>query len=146
MRGEVVLKLKSDDFENDPKIQSEYKYTLQDIFDNEKYGGNIEIIYEYDFGDDWIHDITFFGRADPSLRKTLRLSDDTEAFCLGGEGHPCAEDCGSDGGWEDLKSLLNSRKKDPEGLREWYRDTCLNGHGGAFDPYKWNMNEVIWDL
>lgn len=41
-----------------------------------------------------------------------------------------------------MKSLLNSRKKDPEGLRKWYRDTCLNGHGGAFDPYKWNMNEV----
>lgn len=30
MRGEVVFTLKYDDFENDPKIQSDYNYTLSD--------------------------------------------------------------------------------------------------------------------
>jgi len=64
-------------------------------------GGKVEVSYEYDHGDSWDHKITFLGKADSNLRKNMQIPAEEKmpVFCLGGEGHPCAEDSGGPGGW-----------------------------------------------
>ena len=67
--------------------------------------------------------------------------DTPKVLCIGGEGHPCAEDCGSEPGWEDLKNAF----KKPRGnkwRREWYKTACANGDPKGLDPYKWDILEV----
>jgi len=44
-----------------------------------------------------------------------------------------------------LKKCFKGRK-DPEGLREWYKRTCANGDPKGLDPYKWDIVEVNRDL
>ncbi|KAK4186007.1 MM3350-like domain-containing protein, partial [Podospora australis] len=60
--------------------------------------------YTYDFGDNWVHDITIEGRADANeLIEVLR-----------GEGHPIAEDVGGWKGWNELKEAYNSTRPNRE--------------------------------
>ena len=59
--------------------------TLADIYDSDKFKGKVDVIYEYDHGDSWEHQIAFLGRADPVLRKAMMIPDDMEVVCLGGE-------------------------------------------------------------
>jgi hypothetical protein len=54
----------------------------------------------------------------PGMWKQIHIPDEVLVICLAGEGHPCAEDCGSPGGWEDLKSLFKKGRKDPEGRKD----------------------------
>jgi phosphoenolpyruvate carboxylase len=58
---------------------------LADIYDSDKFKGKVEVVYEYDHGDSWEHQIVFLGRADPALRKAMMIPDDIETVCLGGE-------------------------------------------------------------
>lgn len=58
----------------------------------------------------------------------MRNPDELEAFCVAGEGHPCAEDCGGDDRWVFLKRLFRGWKKDPEGRKAWYKEDCANRH------------------
>lgn len=71
-------------------------------------------------GDSWTHEIDLLGRADPMLKQKMGIPEDMQVVCLGEEGHPCAEDCGSSSGWEGLKRVFKKGAKDPEGLKEWY--------------------------
>ncbi|KAL2012047.1 hypothetical protein VTN00DRAFT_4765 [Thermoascus crustaceus] len=54
--------------------------TLAEVYDSEEYRGKeVKVVYEYDRdfrrdGDNWDHDISFLGRADPGMRKSLGLS------------------------------------------------------------------------
>ena len=78
--------------------------TVGEVFDEYK-----KIIYEYDFGDDWIHEITLKGVIDDS--------PDTAAHCIKAVGEAPVEDCGGVGGFMNLKRIL-SDPNDPE-----YEDT-----------------------
>lgn len=86
------------------------------------------IRYEYDFGDNWIHDIT--------VEKALVPEDPTMApVCIGGKRACPPEDCGGSGGYEDLVIAL----EDPahprhEEFCEWLDD--------AWDPEAFNLEEV----
>lgn len=131
-----------DDQPKPDKVKNDAEYTLADVYDSSEYGTNVLTQYEYDHGDGWDHAITFFGRADPNLRVVMRIPDELEAFCMAGEGHPCAEDCRSNDGWVFLKSLFKGRKKDPEGRKAWYKEDCANGDPTGLDPYQWDMFEV----
>ena len=77
------------------------------------------MVYEYDFGDCWEHEMTLVGRAERS------------AFfeCTDGEGHGCAEDAGSVDGWIDLVEAYQTTNPNQEQRekRQWYEDTCSNG-------------------
>jgi hypothetical protein len=75
------------------------------------------------------------------MRKAMQIPDDMPVVCLGGEGHPCAEDAGGAGGWEDLKALFKKRG-DPEGRNDWYKHSCANGDKKGLDPYKWSILDV----
>jgi hypothetical protein len=88
--GKSVLELLPNDdmkdaYPNPEMIKKESAYTLKDIYDGEQYKGKVEVSYEYDHGDSWLHEIAFLGRADPSLRKGMNIPDDIQAVCLGGE-------------------------------------------------------------
>jgi hypothetical protein len=61
---------------------------------------------------------------------------------MAGEGHPCAEDCGSNEGWANLKNVFKRGRKDPNGFKVWYKESCLNGDQTGLDPYDWDMFDV----
>ena len=53
-----------------------------------KVESQIRMVYEYDMGDAWEHQITLFGRADRGLHIALSGSKAPKVLCLSGEGHP----------------------------------------------------------
>ncbi|KAI0152996.1 MM3350-like domain-containing protein [Xylariaceae sp. FL1272] len=93
-------------------------YKLYQLFDNEKYSGN-QIVYTYDFGDNWEHFLTITGRADATRNFT----------CLEGTGHGIAEDVGNIKGWNDLKAAYRATNptKDQREKRKWYESMASNG-------------------
>jgi hypothetical protein len=38
--------------------------------------------------------------------------------------------------------MFTKKRKDPEGLKEWYMNTCANGDPNGLDPYSWDIFEV----
>jgi hypothetical protein len=115
--GETVLILNEDDCNKDaypdPEIiKKTSDYTLADIYDNDSYKGKTSLVYEYDHGDGWQHHINFLGREDPIARKIFPyLSNRVVPLCMGGEGHPAAEECGGKPSvvfdWLDNDQLIN---------------------------------------
>ncbi|ESZ91771.1 hypothetical protein SBOR_7841 [Sclerotinia borealis F-4128] len=149
IRGKQVLSIQMDDdlcdmmsenF-NDPDIEFKAcaNITLRDAYESHKYGA-VEIQYEYDHGDSWEHEIIFLGKENKNVRKAMLIPDKLKVVCMAGEGHPCAEDCGGEPGWEDLKKVFKGRKADPR--KDWYKDSCANGDPKGLDPYKWDIVEV----
>ena len=63
----------------------------------------LKFVYTYDFGDDWIHDITFEG-AD-------REKELVHPVCLAGKGACPPEDCGGPWGYESLKERLADQEE-----------------------------------
>jgi hypothetical protein len=76
-----------DALEEDEKEQLAADYTLADIYDAEKYKDKVEVLYEYDMGDGWEHDVLFLGKESVSLRDTISAPAHRVqgALCLGGE-------------------------------------------------------------
>lgn len=67
--------------------------------------------YQYDFGDNWEHDIML----EEVLNKKIRLPQ-----CLEGEGFAPPEDCGGIPGYYGLLEVLdNPAHEDHESFREW---------------------------
>lgn len=103
--------------------------------------------YEYDMGDGWSHAFSLLGRAVPQMNAQMLAPPDARIFCLAGEGHACAEDCGGGGGWEDLKEAFKHPKKAENWERvSWYKSGCLNGDKKGLDPYKWDVILVNYEL
>lgn len=131
-----------DAYPDPDKVKQEAHYTLADIYEGPEYAGKVEVSYEYDHGDSWRHSIAFLGKADPSFRKLMQIPNDMQVICLAGEGHPCAEDSGGPGPWEELKETLKKKRGDADGMKSWYKNVCANGEKKAFDPYKWDILDV----
>jgi len=86
------------------------------------------IIYEYDFGDDWLHEVCL-------ARVIENMASPRLALCLEGSGKCPPEDCGGPPGFEEfLAALSNSRHPQHRRMREWY--------GGAFDRDDFSVGEV----
>ena len=84
--------------------------------------------YEYDFGDDWFHDIRVekIEPAGPADRK---------AVCMGGERSGPPEDCGGPWGYGDfLEAIGDPKHEQHEELLEWI--------GGSFDPEAFDIKTV----
>jgi hypothetical protein len=92
-----------------------------------------ELVYEYDFGDGWIHDIV--------VEKQLKeLKKYATPLCLGGARHRPPEDVGGLGGYESFLESIRD-PKDPEredNLRWAQKDTG----GRLFDPEYFYIDEV----
>ena len=138
----------------EPVPQDESKWTLADIFEKTewdggkkgKFGdGSVSLQYEYDMGDGWEHEIVLLGRAQPRLNHAYGLKTEGNVLCLDGQGHPCAEDCGSEPGWENLKDQFKKAKGDKY-LKDWYKNSCVNGDRKGLDPWKWSILDVNDEL
>ena len=70
----------------------------------------------------------FYWGAHPGIgiAKETGFPKDMKVVCLGGQRHPCAGDCGSTPGWDNLKAVFkNPRKKDPDGGGNGIRQHAL---------------------
>ncbi len=98
---------------------------IEDVFDN-----TYKLIYVYDFGDDWVHEITLEGR-----------TPDIPMFpvCTGAKGACPLEDCGGPYGYEMLKEILTDNPNSKEAKSEaeyWGIDLA------TFDPKAVNIEEI----
>lgn len=89
---------------------------------------NDKLIYEYDFGDGWEHEIL--------LEKTLPDNSNFQyPECLKGKMNCPPEDCGGVWGYSDMLEILkNPKHKEYEEYIEWL--------GGEFDPEHFDKDEV----
>jgi hypothetical protein len=112
----------------DKMIHVDYsKLKLSDLLKKE----NDKIVYEYDFGDGWLHDITLEKILDPDPGATYPV-------CVAGKRNCPPEDCGGPYGYSNfLKIISNPRDKEYKEMIEW--------SGSNFDPESFNM-EAINDL
>ncbi len=87
--------------------------------------------YEYDFGDDWVHEVL--------LEKILpRERGTVYPKCVDGRRACPPEDCGGVGGYENLLEII----RDPE--NEEYEE-MLEWLGGDFDPEDFDAKKVVFD-
>lgn len=87
----TIAEIHEDDWGDAPDYDAR-KFTLGELFGD---GGIIKkFCYVYDFGDDWIHDIT--------LEKVFEEYSD-HATCIKGKGACPEEDCGGVWEYEDMK-------------------------------------------
>ena len=105
------------EFEGDPEILDEEKFSLRDVAPMEK-----DVVhYEYDFGDGWQHRIVVERILPPGPGAA------TVARCLAGKRACPPDDCGGPWGYQDLlKILRNPRHEEYAERREWL--------GRPFDP------------
>lgn len=93
------------------------------------------LIYEYDFGDGWEHELRIerVAPADPTVHYPR---------CTGGERACPPEDCGGPPGYQHLLQVLRDpTHEEHEEMREWI--------GGDFDAEAFNLdsiNKTLWKL
>ena len=116
------------EFEGDPEILEERKFTLQYIAPLEKHTFG----YEYDFGDSWEHRITV------EKIRPLHGAAAMIAVCLDGARACPPEDCGGPWGYANLlKILKNRRHPEHKDMKEWV--------GGAWDAEAFDLAKTnIW--
>jgi Plasmid pRiA4b ORF-3-like protein len=100
------------------------EHTLADIATRRK----MKIIYEYDFGDSWEHEIL--------VEDILPASPDSPApRCLDGAGACPPEDCGGVCGYQSLlEALADPSHPEHEEYKEWVEED--------FDPGQFDVDEV----
>ena len=113
------------EFEGDPEILEERKFTLQQIAPREKSA----FCYAYDFGDSWEHEITV-ERILPSETGAVKVG-----LCLDGARACPPEDCGGIWGYDNLLKILKNRNH-PEykSMTEWL--------GGPFDAAAFDLANI----
>jgi hypothetical protein len=90
------------------------------------------LIYEYDFGDGWEHNILLEKILPFDVKQKLPI-------CLGGERSGPPEDCGGFSGYEVLlEAIKNPDHPEHEEMLDWV--------GEDFDPEYFNLNEINKEL
>ncbi|RYP91577.1 hypothetical protein DL770_002291 [Monosporascus sp. CRB-9-2] len=97
-------------WEEEPYVKWMKDFTLRDIFDNAEYAGNEKIIWEYDLGVSWEHEIRL------ERREVRRLGEPGSAsrapvVCLSGRGRPMPEEDGDRRGVWDI-DMVNERLRE----------------------------------
>ena len=106
------------------EILDERKYRLSHLMKKEK----DSLIYEYDFGDGWVHKII--------LEKVLPFDTETVLpFCIKAKGACPPEDVGGVWGYHDLlEALADENHPEHERVRDWI--------GECFDPSYYDIKET----
>jgi hypothetical protein len=87
-----------------------------------------KILYEYDFGDGWEHDIILEKIIEEEVQGQIPA-------CIKGKGNCPPEDCGGPFGYmELLKTISNPKREDYESMMEWL--------GGKFSPDFFDINQI----
>ena len=89
---------------------------------------NDRLIYEYDFGDSWEHELL--------VEKILPLNEENRSpVCLAGKGACPPEDCGGIWGYEDLlKAVRDPKHPEHKEMMRWV--------GSEFDPDAFDLTMV----
>ncbi len=117
-----TIRLKDDDFWNEMRNVDYKNLKVSDLLKAEKE----KIVYEYDFGDGWEHDIV--------LEKIIFDSPDkVKPTCIAGKMNCPPEDCGGIWGYSNLLKIISSPKhKEYKEMIEWL--------GGKFDSEYFSMD------
>jgi len=111
------------DFEWDFDVQDYYGMRLEKIFTE----GRTSILYEYDLGDSWRHDITLLGMVEVEAEEKIA--------CIAGARACPPEDCGGVTGYYHLlEALADPGHEDYDMLMEWV--------GGKFDPEAFDVEAI----
>lgn len=131
-QGSIRISIPSeDDFEFGIKTQDASKVKLSKIFT-----GNIrKLLYVYDFGDNWVHEITLEAISDDKREK---------AFCFSGKGSCPPEDCGGRYGYEEMKNVFQTMPESEEANE--YRDWMGLDGDEILDVTTFDITEVNTDL
>ncbi len=115
-RQEVVATQFDDSWGLEKEIIDEKKEKINQYFSLQ----NKKAVYEYDFGDDWMHDIL--------LEKILPAEDNIKyPLCIAGARACPPEDCGGIWGYQSLLEILkDKRAPEYEEVLEWV--------GNDYDP------------
>lgn len=105
--------------------------TLFQLFED----GIRKLVYIYDFGDNWVHEITLETDSDEKSRK---------AFCLSGKGSCPPEDCGGAPGYEGMKHIFQTMP-DSEAADE-FRNWLGFEEDEVWDANGFDLEEVNADL
>lgn len=123
-----VLNLQHDDEEaSDVEIRKldERKVTLDRFLSRVGDG----MVYEYDFGDSWAHEMVVTA----VLPQASRLG---AALCLDGARACPPEDCGGAPGYHDfVEAISDPKHEEHESMLEWA--------GGAFDPEAFDLGKMV---
>ena len=104
------------------EILDESKITLEEIYAGE----NNSLIYEYDMGDYWVHEIELTKEIDGEYSR---------AVCISGERACPPEDCGGTSGYEALvEAVSDPGHEEHESILEWL--------GGDSDPEEFDAAAV----
>ena len=105
-------------------IKAESRIQVDEILRREK----DSMLYEYDFGDGWVHDIV--------LEKIMPASSDLRApYCVAGARACPPEDCGGAYRYAELqRAIRNPSHPEHEDMLEWI--------GDEFDPEFFDLDEV----
>lgn len=119
--GEVTYGPKfEDDFDDDVIEVDERTLTVDEALGQER-----RLVYEYDFGDSWEHDVVVEDRLVTKL--ALKF-----AVCLDGQNACPPEDCGGPSGYRSmLASLADPGDDEHQSYLDWL--------GGAFDPAEFSL-------
>lgn len=117
-------KMEDDDFWDEMDNVDYTDMNISDLLTLEKE----KIIYEYDFGDGWEHDVI--------LEKIVPLDKKLDyPVCVKGEMCCPPEDCGGPWGYPEMLAILKDPKNEEyEGYMEWL--------GGEFDPEEFDIDDV----
>jgi len=88
-------------------------------------------LYEYDFGDSWLHEVRFEGAYEAEAGVIYPR-------CLDGARRCPPEDCGGASGYEEFLRAIND-PTDPE------HDVFLEWIGGSFDPEEFDPSKARFD-
>jgi hypothetical protein len=83
------------------------------------------IFYEYDFGDNWEHELV-------TEERTTAAEGAVYPVCVAGDGACPPEDCGGSYGFAEFKALL-------AGPPSTEREEMLEWAGGEYDPSRFNL-------
>lgn len=111
-RTYYTVRIQDDDLWDETNNVDYKRMKISDLLKNEKE----KIIYEYDFGDSWEHDII--------LEKILPIDDKIKyPICLTGKMNCPPEDCGGVWGYADMLEILNQPDHEEfERYIEWLGD------------------------
>jgi hypothetical protein len=111
------------DADGDKTVEDSSEFSLSDLL---KKPGD-KLLYAYDFGDDWMHEVTLERRAARGPSKYVDEDEDRWAKCLHGKRACPPEDCFGVTGYADLLDAI----EDP--LHQGRKDK-LDWMGCDFDP------------
>jgi hypothetical protein len=113
----------------DEEVKDEEKMSISLVA---KTGRKVRFSYEYDFGDDWQHEVLVEKIVDPGPRVAYPR-------CIEGARACPPEDVGGIWGYpEFLEAIADRKHPDHSQMKEWV--------GGEFDPERFSLNEVNREL